>query len=404
MKIVFLSNYYNHHQAYLSRKLYELTDGNYKFIASTCVSESRKKLGYVELKDDFVISYDGTDDVQYIIDSADIAIIGSAPEVWIENRKKQGKLIFRCSERPLKKGFQLWKYPYRFLKWHKQNPRNARIYMLCSSAYTAADYSNFGLFKDKCFKWGYFPECKYYESVEALMGGKIENEMLWCGRFLDWKHPDDVLTVAKRLKEDGRVFHINIIGTGEMQNELELLRDQYELSEYVTFVGSVSADKVRAYMEKASIYLFTSDKQEGWGAVLNEAMNSGCADAITVSGAKQRPIVRKYFFVAFGKVSVDCLTAGCTKIDDPFLIALTDNTNAVFIDICQIESNQLAATDTAIEKKHQNCIVSNLVLTRNSLQKCGRLLQSQIFWQAFSQFRVFHICHRILLQELRSDG
>ena len=278
MRIVFLSNYYNHHQAYLSRKLYALTDGNYNFIASTRVSESRKKLGYAEFKDDFVISCDESgQDVQAIIDSADVVICGSAPESWINNRKQQGKLILRYSERPLKKGFQLWKYPYRFLKLHKQNPRNARIYMLCASAYTAADYSKFGLFKDKCFKWGYFPECKYYESVEALMNGKIENEVLWCGRFLDWKHPDDVLSVAKRLKEDGRVFHINIIGTGEMQNELEVLRDQYELSEYVTFVGSVSADKVREYMEKASIYLFTSDKQEGWGAVLNEAMNSGCA-------------------------------------------------------------------------------------------------------------------------------
>ncbi len=30
-------------------------------------------------------------------------------------------------------------------------------------------------------------------------------------------------------------------------------------------------------MERAEIYLFTSDRQEGWGAVLNEAMNSGCA-------------------------------------------------------------------------------------------------------------------------------
>ena len=30
-------------------------------------------------------------------------------------------------------------------------------------------------------------------------------------------------------------------------------------------------------MEKADIFLFTSDRNEGWGAVLNEAMNSGCA-------------------------------------------------------------------------------------------------------------------------------
>ena len=30
-------------------------------------------------------------------------------------------------------------------------------------------------------------------------------------------------------------------------------------------------------MEKSHIFLFTSDRQEGWGAVANEAMNSGCA-------------------------------------------------------------------------------------------------------------------------------
>ena len=36
-------------------------------------------------------------------------------------------------------------------------------------------------------------------------------------------------------------------------------------------------EQVRDYMEKAGIFLFTSDRQEGWGAVLNEAMNSGCA-------------------------------------------------------------------------------------------------------------------------------
>ena len=30
-------------------------------------------------------------------------------------------------------------------------------------------------------------------------------------------------------------------------------------------------------MEASDIFLFTSDRNEGWGAVLNESMNSGCA-------------------------------------------------------------------------------------------------------------------------------
>ena len=35
-------------------------------------------------------------------------------------------------------------------------------------------------------------------------------------------------------------------------------------------------------MEKCHIHLFTSDYLEGWGAVVNEAMNSGCVEVANV--------------------------------------------------------------------------------------------------------------------------
>ena len=35
-------------------------------------------------------------------------------------------------------------------------------------------------------------------------------------------------------------------------------------------------------MEKCHIHLFTSNYLEGWGAVVNEAMNSGCAEVVNV--------------------------------------------------------------------------------------------------------------------------
>ena len=49
------------------------------------------------------------------------------------------------------------------------------------------------------------------------------------------------------------------------------------LEEEVTLCGYLPPEKVREMMEKTEVYLFTSDYKEGWGAVLNEAMNSGCA-------------------------------------------------------------------------------------------------------------------------------
>lgn len=70
---------------------------------------------------------------------------------------------------------------------------------------------------------------------------------------------------------------MDIIGGGDMEQELKGMLDGKALSDRVTMLGFKTPEEVRRYMEKADIFLFTSDRQEGWGAVLNEAMNSGCA-------------------------------------------------------------------------------------------------------------------------------
>ena len=150
--------------------------------------------------------------------------------------------------------------------------------MLCASAYTAGDYAKFGLFHNRCYKWGYFPETIRYPSIDDLIDRKAKATILWCGRFLDWKHPDDVIEVAKRLHEAGCCFKIEMIGTGEMERQLKQQASEAGLlDENVRFLGAMSPEAVRCHMESAGTYLFTSDRQEGWGAVLNEAMNSGCA-------------------------------------------------------------------------------------------------------------------------------
>jgi glycosyltransferase involved in cell wall biosynthesis len=39
----------------------------------------------------------------------------------------------------------------------------------------------------------------------------------------------------------------------------------------------MSPEQVRKHMEEGDIFAFTSNSLEGWGAVVNEAMNAGCA-------------------------------------------------------------------------------------------------------------------------------
>lgn len=281
MKFVFLSNYFNHHQKTFSDNMFSLTNGNYTFVETEEMSEERRKLGYKRPDDVKYVNSEYLNGnlsiVKRIVLESDILIAGAAPENLLGERIKNNKLTFRYSERLFKRTHGAVKNILIALKRLIVERSNENTYMLCSSAFTVLDYSKIGKYKDRCYKWGYFPETKVYEDIDRLINDKNKAEILWCGRFLDWKHPDDAIKVANLLNKAGYKFNLNIIGTGEMECTLKNLIKEYNLENCVHMLGSMSSDKVRLCMEKAQIFLFTSDQSEGWGAVLNEAMNSGCA-------------------------------------------------------------------------------------------------------------------------------
>lgn len=276
--IVFLSNNLTYHQVSFSDAMFKLTAGNYTFIETSEKAKERQKIGQKSFGKAYVLVYwENKEVADSLIREADVVISGSAPEWIVQKRVKTGKLLLRYSERPLKKGMEPLRYPDRLLRWNLQNPFWKPIYMLCASAYAASDYRKFGLFKNKTYKWGYFPEVKRYADPEEMIAQKDSTQILWCGRMLDWKHPDDALVVCRMLKEEGYSFQMSFIGSGEMEDKLRQLTREYDLEDCVFFHGFLTPDEVRSHMEKTGIYLFTSDRQEGWGAVLNESMNSGCA-------------------------------------------------------------------------------------------------------------------------------
>lgn len=280
MKIIFISNYLNHHQKPFCDEMYKILGDDYKFIATSKIAEERLKLGYKAIEEESYLICANEDNKNYcikIISDADAVIIGSAPDFYIKNRIKENKIIFRYSERPLKKGVELLKYIPRFIKWHYKNPIFKKIYLLCASAYTYYDYSRFCLFKNKAFKWGYFTEVKKYNDINKLIQKKKKNSILWVGRLIQLKHPEYALKVAKKLKEEGYTFEMNIIGDGPMLNDLKKTIKKDKLEKCVFLHGSVPSSDVRKFMEDNQIFIFTSNKMEGWGAVLNEAMNSACA-------------------------------------------------------------------------------------------------------------------------------
>ena len=203
-------------------------------------------------------------------------IVGSAPQALLRERLKAGKLIFRYQERPLKNGIEPLKFLPRMLKWYKWNPPSKPVYLLCASGFAAGDYAKFGLFRGRCYQWGYFPETRFYD-IRALLAQKEAGSIFWAGRFLDWKHPDDALRVAAQLRDDDYNFTLRIAGAGVLEPQLRAMISELHLEGCVQLLGSLRPEQVRCEMERSRIFLLTSDRREGWGAVLNEAMNSGCA-------------------------------------------------------------------------------------------------------------------------------
>lgn len=279
MRWIFLSNYYTHHQKPLCEELYEITKHQFSFFSYEKFSDDRKKLGWNEQADvPFVKDCASLDDetMSTAINEADIVLFGVAPLKSISNRLLNGKIVLKYSERVFKDKYNMLKWFPRLYRYWNRYGKYKSFYLLSAGAYTTYDFAIHGTFLNKSYKWGYFPETVRYD-VDELMSKKEIKTILWCGRFIDWKHPDDALEIASRLKDEGYDFSLKLIGAGEMDDSLQKMVHDNDLFDCVEFLGSMSPVDVRSYMESAGIYLFTSDFHEGWGAVLNEAMNSGCA-------------------------------------------------------------------------------------------------------------------------------
>ena len=286
LTVAFLTNYYNHHQKYLADEMYRiLGDGNYYLIETTDIPEFRKKLGYKKCTAPYLLRYgeESKEDIEHIIAVFDVVIYTSGP--WfpmkpIMQRYKEGKLTFCYSERRYKSISRYLKYPIHCCLSRYVN----KGYLLCASAFAARDYRLSGISAEKCLRWGYFPEVKLYDDIDSIIDSKYSNtnvvnkiSILWVGRLIEWKHPEAVVFVAERLKAEGYDFEISIVGGGDLEQQIRDSVEKKGLGENVHLLGSMTPEEVREHMVKADIFLFTSDRNEGWGVVLNESMNSACA-------------------------------------------------------------------------------------------------------------------------------
>ncbi len=292
MKLVFISNYISHHQKPFCDAMKQKIGKNFIFMETMPMEKERLDMGWEPIRENYVFrTYESNESekkAKKIAVDAEIVILGSASDNYIIPRLKTKKLTFKYAERFYKTGLTLRNLPHAAAgAWlHHGRFQRYPLYMLCASAYTPADAAIFHNYVGRTYKWGYFPEVKRYDVAElmekkqAAASAGVEHSrisILWAGRLIGWKHPEAAVQLAASLKEKGYSFRMSMIGNGEMEIQLHDMIREKGLENCVEMLGAMPPEEVRRHMEKADIYLFTSDFNEGWGAVLNESMNSGCA-------------------------------------------------------------------------------------------------------------------------------
>lgn len=295
MKLVFYSIVLNHHQACLADEFHKTLGDDYAFVETAECHDQKGASEDYSLRPYLIKAWESAESwerAMRMAETAEVCVFGGHNALPFEKARMKKKLLsFDMSERMLKRG---WKNIFSprilnmILAYHLGRWSKKPIYKLCMSAFAAKDQYMLHSYYGKCFKWGYFTHVDEDLNIEEEIHQASTSEitsLMWCSRFLTWKHPELPVQMAKKLKEKGYKFLLSMYGDEGnaakhdgvyTRKRLQELIEKLEVEDCVHLMGNRPNHEILSEMRKTPIFLFTSDKQEGWGAVANEALSNGC--------------------------------------------------------------------------------------------------------------------------------
>ena len=128
------------------------------------------------------------------------------------------------------------------------------------------------LSKRQLLMWGYFVAAAEKAGVAIPCShNKAGNvlKILWVGRFLGWKRVDTIIRAVAGIEN----VSVDLFGIGPKENQLRKLASR--LNAPVSFYNPIPISEVRKVMREHDLYILPSNEWEGWGAVVNEALEEG---------------------------------------------------------------------------------------------------------------------------------
>jgi len=271
-KVIFISNFLSFHQSDLWDDFCK-NDVDFTFLATeeNVVTEKRiDKRPYVKF------SYLFSDDsLANFLRFADVIIIGDCCDRRIFRMLPDDKVYFLASEHI----FRNYLNPRNVLASIRRMGKIKRCfrykntYCLAYSSFIGKEFNFFGIARNKVYKFGYFPETNQQE--DCLIG-KDPYSILVAGRLLRLKRNFFAIKALQFLQKTDRRFHLTVVGDGKDKKHLVNLVRRCGLDDQVAFLPPIPHEQLIELMKRTQIFIFASNHQEGWGAVVNEAMSCGC--------------------------------------------------------------------------------------------------------------------------------
>jgi len=301
MNIVFLTKSLCHHLVSLSDELFKIYGSNFSFIQIREPLDFRVEFHQEGFERDYLVHYAKNsfekNKAINLVMNADVLICGEAPWNIVKKCNKKS-LFFLYSEHIFKNGyfkagllsfllkiFLCIRFSFRLMPYKNK-------FLLSSSGFAPLEFYLFGMFKDRAFRWGYFPSLNLKDHIK-FSNDKIV--IVWASRIIKWKHPETLIEISKMLLKNGVNHVIYVVGDGDKKhgNMFEKFKKQIQqnnLNRYFKLLGKRTPKDVVELYSICDFAVFTSDYSEGWGVGINEAFASSSVCVVS-SGCGCSPFI-----------------------------------------------------------------------------------------------------------------
>lgn len=147
--------------------------------------------------------------------------------------------------------------------------------LLPTGALGVLQFNKVGYDIDKIFEWGYFTSPPSFKFIEKKVSHS-KPKLLFVGSISKRKNVIYLVKEFHKVKEHFEI--LSIVGTGSLEKGL---RKEINSSEKISYIGGLSNKEVSMLMQEYDVLVLPS-LFDGWGAVVNEALQSGmrvvCSD------------------------------------------------------------------------------------------------------------------------------